>query len=394
MRPKPDISRCASAPISAAGADRPIGDFLQYFPAVIDPSRYTDIAELVLTWELDPAMPTAARLARDYRQTFISSGGRLRLYERARAMSHEVTIIGAGIVGVSCGLALQAAGCRVRIFDPLEPGMATSFGNAGLISNKTILPNAMPGIWREIPGWLRDPCGPLRLRWTHLPFAAPWLLRFLACSSPGRVRRIADELAPLVGAATAAHQALIADHGIDAGLLRPGGILTLLRDWDGDRSMALEQDLWRRHDIDYEIVGRQAIEAMEPGISADYRFGLYHPGQHFVTEPIALTHAYAQAFRELGGVFLRERVVDIEFGADGPRQLITDVRRHALDRLVLAAGAWSKPLARKLGARVALESERGYHVQNHHRRAGWPVAAVVCRRRALFSLPDERTVCD
>ena len=66
----------------AAGADRPIGDFLQYFPAVIDPSRYTDIAELVLTWELDPAMPTAARLARDYRQTFISSGGRLRLYER------------------------------------------------------------------------------------------------------------------------------------------------------------------------------------------------------------------------------------------------------------------------------------------------------------------------
>ena len=305
-------------------------------------------------------------------------------------MSHEVTIIGAGIVGVSCGLALQAAGCRVRIFDPLEPGMATSFGNAGLISNKTILPNAMPGIWREIPGWLRDPCGPLRLRWTHLPFAAPWLLRFLACSSPGRVRRIADELAPLVGAATAAHQALIADHGIDAGLLRPGGILTLLRDWDGDRSMALEQDLWRRHDIDYEIVGRQAIEAMEPGISADYRFGLYHPGQHFVTEPIALTHAYAQAFRELGGVFLRERVVDIEFGADGPRQLITDVRRHALDRLVLAAGAWSKPLARKLGARVALESERGYHVRI---TTAGPVGlsrAVVCRRRALFSLPDER----
>ena len=65
-----------------AGTDRPFGDFLQYFPALVEPGRFTGIAETVLTWELDPGSPTATQIARDYRQTFVSSGGRLRLFER------------------------------------------------------------------------------------------------------------------------------------------------------------------------------------------------------------------------------------------------------------------------------------------------------------------------
>ena len=36
--------------------------------------------------------------------------------------------------------------------------------------------------------------------------------------------------------------------------------------------------------------------------------------------------------------------------------------RHGFDRAILAAGAWSGTLARRLGHRAALESERGYHL--------------------------------
>ena len=43
----------------------------------------------------------------------------------------EIAVIGAGLVGSACALALAADGHRVTILDPDPPGAGTSSGNAG-----------------------------------------------------------------------------------------------------------------------------------------------------------------------------------------------------------------------------------------------------------------------
>jgi glycerol-3-phosphate dehydrogenase len=45
----------------------------------------------------------------------------------------DVIVLGAGIVGVSTALHLQARGRSVCLIDKSDPGNGTSFGNAGLI---------------------------------------------------------------------------------------------------------------------------------------------------------------------------------------------------------------------------------------------------------------------
>jgi len=72
-------------------------------------------------------------------------------------MGETVTIIGAGIVGICCALSLQERGVQVRLIDRGEPGQETSFGNAGVISPWSIIPQAMPGIWKSIPRMLLSP---------------------------------------------------------------------------------------------------------------------------------------------------------------------------------------------------------------------------------------------
>ena len=42
--------------------------------------------------------------------------------------------------------------------------------------------------------------------------------------------------------------------------------------------------------------------------------------------------------------------------------MVTTAGDHEGDAIVLAAGAWSRDLSNKLGARVLLEAERGYHI--------------------------------
>src|SRR5690606_5405119 len=110
----------------------------------------------------------------------------------------HVTVIGAGIVGVSSAAFLQREGFDVTIVDKLDPGFGTSFGNAGSVSPSAILPVAMPGMMKKLPGWLLDPLGPLTIRWSYLPFITPWLLRFLKHATREEVERVATAMRTLM----------------------------------------------------------------------------------------------------------------------------------------------------------------------------------------------------
>ena len=83
-------------------------------------------------------------------------------------MSHqtqsEILVIGAGIIGVTTALALQADGHRVRLLDRKGVAAETSRGNAGAFAFAEVEPLATPGIMRKAPKWLLDPLGPLSLR--------------------------------------------------------------------------------------------------------------------------------------------------------------------------------------------------------------------------------------
>ena len=46
----------------------------------------------------------------------------------------EITVIGAGIIGICSAIELQKNNWKVRVVDPNEPGQVTSFGNAGVLS--------------------------------------------------------------------------------------------------------------------------------------------------------------------------------------------------------------------------------------------------------------------
>ena len=113
-------------------------------------------------------------------------------------MKRHVVVVGAGIVGACCAGWLQRKGFDVTLIERDRPGEATSFGNAGSLSPAAILPVAMPGMHRDIPGWLLDPLGPLTVRWSYLPRALPWLLRFLLRANTKSMWHTGNSMRPLL----------------------------------------------------------------------------------------------------------------------------------------------------------------------------------------------------
>lgn len=273
----------------------------------------------------------------------------------------HVTVIGAGIVGVSSAAFLQREGFDVTIVDKLDPGFGTSFGNAGSVSPSAILPVAMPGMMKKLPGWLLDPLGPLTIRWSYLPFIAPWLLRFLKHATREEVERVATAMRTLMEPVFDDYAEILGPEAFKR-LIRQNGCLYVYENREELQAAKWSLDLRRRLGANMDEIGGSEIRQLEPALNKRFDLGIFAPENGSTVDPHMLVRAIADQVERDGGKIVKAEVTNVEIGPDGPVALNTTEGTLPVDKLVLAAGAWSSPLARKLGASVPLETQRGYHV--------------------------------
>ena len=247
------------------------------------------------------------------------------------------------------------------LIDRRGPGEMTSYGNAGGIQNLATTPIGMPGMLRDVPRWLMDPLGPLHIQPRYLPRALPWLLRFARETTERRARHNAKALNALNRNSVADTVALARWAGVEH-LIELSGQLYLFRsraDYENDR---LGKELRDATGQPYEVIGNNAIRDLEPDLAPIYEVALHVPGDGFCRDPHKLTTSFAEAAIREGAEFLRAEVTGFERSNGTVCAVKTDRGRRGVSAVLVAAGAWSKPLARLLGHEVPLESQRGYHV--------------------------------
>ncbi|CAG0960489.1 D-amino-acid dehydrogenase [Rhizobiaceae bacterium] len=293
----------------------------------------------------------------------------------------SVVVVGAGVVGLSSALWLQRAGHAVTILDP-EPPLAgsgylgaASFGNACTVALGACIPVGTPGILSDVPGMLVKRASPLSIFWGDLPRLLPWLVDFLRASSQREFHRIVGVLGQLIRLAEAGHNPLF-EEARATHLKRSHGCLYLYR---SERSFARAQrdiDLRRREGVRMEMLDRKAVKEREPNLAPLYSNGLLFSDAYRIDDALLYAQALAALFQSKGGQFIRSISRAIESNDRGLIVQCQDGRPIEADRVVVAAGAWSRQLARTVGDRIRLDTERGYHVL--FPRAGHLLNAPVC----------------
>ena len=103
------------------------------------------------------------------------------------------------------------------------------------------------------------------------------------------------------------------------------------------------------------------LRQMEPGLSDLMQGATYYPDAAHVSDPRMVTEALFAAAHLRGIGFERATVVAVTTES-GLRVMCEGRPPIPADRVVIAAGAWSRPLAVGLGDRIPLDTERGYNV--------------------------------
>ena len=277
----------------------------------------------------------------------------------------HIAVIGAGIIGACAALELLREGHRVTLIEPGDPGgpQAASHGNGAWLSPSSIVPMSMPGLWRRVPSMLRDPLGPLTIRWSSLPGLLPWLVRFfLAGRSVARVERTARSLSALLNDAPQRHATLAAEAGV-ADLIARRGLIYVYPDHAAFEAEALAWRLRRDNGILWQELDAEALHAREPVLAERYGFGvLIEAGGHCL-DPGGYVAALVSHAEAQGATLLRAAATG--FAIIGSRlQAVTTNRGFVgCDRAIISAGIRSRTLARAAGNRVSLAAERGYHVE-------------------------------
>jgi D-amino-acid dehydrogenase len=270
----------------------------------------------------------------------------------------DVAVLGAGIVGISAGIAARQRGLSVVVIDRREPGSETSYGNAGILSSGSILPLNKPSLWSALPGYLGNTSAALRWDPMWVMRNLDWVARFLGNAVPSRTRPRAVALNGLIGASLKLHREWIVKANAGQRIRETGW----LKAWRSDATQTAKQEqaFLAEFGIKSDLLDRQAISALEPNILPVYKTGLLHTQTASVDSPGNVVKAYAQMLKGLGGEVRQSDIRAIEPEDSGWRIVLGD-RTVAARHVVVALGPWSADLLRPLGYRVPLAVERGYH---------------------------------
>ncbi len=111
-----------------------------------------------------------------------------------------------------------------------------------------------------------------------------------------------------------------------------------------------------------QLIEGEDVRDYEPSLGPDTTFIAAAKDHGFIRDPGGYVAALAAASEGIGGQIKQAEVKDFTMSGETIQAVETTIGRINCDDVVLATGVWSKPLMKKLGLTVPLESERGYHI--------------------------------
>ena len=273
-----------------------------------------------------------------------------------------VLVVGGGIVGLASAwwLTRRSIPCIILDHEPITDG--ASFGNAGLIVYGHP-PLTRPGVSIQGLKWMFDPDSPLYIRPRLDGDLARWLWTIHRHCNAAHFERCMSVLAHMGWETAQGFDLMLEETSIRCDW-RPQGWLDVCLGQDSLEEATAEIEHLSQYGYTAATIDGDALRAEDPAFS-DQVVGAVRYEQSATMDPLAFMKGLRTNLEQRG-------VRIVEGAGAGVERLLVEKERIAgvrladgqdlrADRVVLAAGTWTGPLAATIDLEVPLEPARGYH---------------------------------
>jgi hypothetical protein len=209
---------------------------------------------------------------------------------------------------------------------------------------------------------LRNNTASLRYNTAFMLRNLGWGLSYLRHATHSAFEETTTALDALIRLSTAEHQRLLAEVG-ESRRLRDNGWLFLYRSQAAFDGGQLGRATMDHFGVRTQVLDAPALHALEPVLRPSvFTKALWIQDTYSVDSPGQVTAAYARAFAARGGIVSTRQLHTLQRNGEGWDVLDDSGQASYFDQVVVALGPWSKQFMGRLGIRVPMAFERGYHM--------------------------------
>ena len=296
-------------------------------------------------------------------------------------LQDDVLILGGGVIGLSCALALRRAGASVRVLEQAVPGHGASHGNCGTLTPSHAIPLSVPGVRMKALRWLLKRDAPLYVNPRPDPERWRWLLDFARRCNLSDARRAALARCSILQRSNALLPQWLAEEGIECDYGKRG-TLYVYRNSHALQAGRAEVEWLHELGLTAQVLGADAVLGMEPALKPGVAGGVLH-AEDAQLRPDRLVEGLARRVRERGAVIETQTRID-GFDCAGGRINAVRTSRGTFsgERIVFALGAWSPRIASQLRMRLPMQPGKGYSITTS-RPDPCPRTALVLREAGV-----------
>jgi len=273
--------------------------------------------------------------------------------------SEKVYIIGGGVVGLCSAYYAMQRGFEVVVLDiEAEHTLSASFGNAGMVVPSHFIPLAAPGMIKKGLKWMFNPESPFAIR-PRLDLAmARWGYLFWKYANEKHVEQSMEMLAEMNLVSSKLFQSLSETGEFG---LKKRGLMMLCQTQEGLDSEAKVAEMAKKVGVKAEVCDAKRVAELDPGVDMNVKGGIWWADDCHMDPTLFMLSMRGRVTSGGGKIRYKTGVKNFIFQGNKVVGLeLTNGERVRGSRIVVASGAWSHTLAKKLGLNLPLEPGKGY----------------------------------
>jgi D-amino-acid dehydrogenase len=296
-------------------------------------------------------------------------------------MKH-VTILGAGVIGLSAALYCVRRGMKVRVIERKPQRRdGCSFGNAGMIVPSHFLPLAAPGMVKLGLKWMLNPESPFYIKPRFNLELMTWGLLFCQAATQKRV----NAAAPVLRDLSLLSRQCFEEIGLDVGLVQKGLLMLCKKQRTLDEE-AITAAHARDLGIPAEVLDTKATAALDPAIVMHVAGSVYFPKDCHLSPERFVTALEDELMRQGVEMLWETEVTGFRTEGTSLKAVGTNHGEIASDEFVLSGGIWSDETARSLELKLPMQAGKGYTLTVMNPRQ-LPELCSICTEARLAVTP-------